>query len=283
MRIALSTHLLAYHVFQPHFADWIREAGFSSIEMWCMNPHFAYRERSLAEALRKKFDQTGIQVNAVHLPFYLHLDLLRQGKTLSPLHPDPQARALALAEARFAMDAAVVLGARLAVLHLGESREEFTLQSQERALYAIEQIGDYAHEKGLVIALENIISKLTDIENLRTLIAGSGLHHVGICVDVGHSHVSKDVIQDVLLAGALLRNTHLHDNDKSADQHRPPGQGSIPWRELAQAFDKVGYQGSHSLEIRDESRGGEPPESLLTRTVNRLRPEIATWGVQVTW
>ena len=240
-----------------------------------MHPHFPYGEPRFVEQAKKWIDRVGLEVHSVHLPFYFALELSKR-EHLSPLHPEPQARERALQEGEKAIAAARILGATVAVLHLGEPGAKIiTAENESFALAAVERLGRFGAERGVAIALENIISELTEVGSLRTLIQRTGLPNVGICPDVGHSRVGGDPGRDARAAAEMLRNTHLHDNDGRSDQHRPPGQGMINWAELMLAFADAGYQGWHNLEIRDESRGGVAAGPLLrwaAETVERVEP-----------
>ncbi len=263
LKLSISTHLLAYHRFEPVLAAAIAESGFRRVEMWCMRPHFHYENRELVQQTRAAFQSFRILVSSIHLPFYAHLDLLRQGVTLSPISANAQARQESIRESKLALDAGYELGASTAVLHLGEKGDALNSENRKFALQAIAEIGDYAKQRNMTLALENILSELTDIESLNSLIEESGLPNLGICLDVGHSQVWKNPITDLHHAGKRLCNAHLHDNDSKADQHLPPGKGSILWDNLMHAFIQGGYQGSYHFEIRDESRGVMDPKTLL--------------------
>ena len=282
MKIALSTHLLAYRAFHPSFPELIRGAGFSAAEIWCMCPHFDYRDLGFVEETKGRLERAGVEVPSVHLPFYFAQDL-RDREHLSPLHPDSRAREHALQEGEKAVVAARALGATVAVLHLGEPGAKLTVENEALALAAIERLGRFGAERGVGIALENILSDLTAVGSLRDLIRRAGLTNVGICLDVGHSRVGGDPARDAREASGWLLETHLHDNDGRSDQHRPPGEGSIDWAELTQAFRDSGYQGWHNLEIRDESRGVAAPGPLLRWAAEAIERVIPRQKGSTTW
>lgn len=279
-KISLSTHLLAYRRFHESFPELLREAGFRNAEIWCMNPHFAYRDLDFVEAARRRFEAAGVVPRSVHLPFYLHLDLLRKGEKLSPLDPRPEAREICLQEGEAAIRAAQALGAKVAVLHLGEPGAALDAANESLSLTAIDRLAGLAEKLGITVALENIVSELTAIPALQKLIAKSGHRNLGICLDIGHSNVFANPHDDLRLAAGLLANTHLHDNDGSADQHRPPGEGSIDWRQLAAQFRDAGYGGWHALEIRDESRGETDPGQLVRSAAVAAKRSIPILGDQ---
>lgn len=84
---------------------------------------------------------------------------------------------------------------------------------------------------------------------------------LGICYDSGHGNCqgggtgldALDRVKDRLVA------LHLHDNDGSADQHRPPFTGTVDWPRLAGIIAASSYAGCISMEssmkawpVRDE-------------------------------
>lgn len=78
--------------------------------------------------------------------------------------------------------------------------------------------------------------------------------NLGICIDVGHAHISHDAGPQPI-RGYLERyhrsliHLHLHDNRGTGDDHLPPGEGSIDWGMALKLVDRVGYQGPGVLEI----------------------------------
>ncbi len=82
--------------------------------------------------------------------------------------------------------------------------------------------------------------------------------NIGICIDLGHAHISQDAgrqpIRNYLerYQGQLV-HLHLHDNRDGRDDHLPLGKGSIDWNEALAAIKSVGYRGPAVLEIH--SRG----------------------------
>lgn len=87
---------------------------------------------------------------------------------------------------------------------------------------------------------------------------------MAICLDSGHAHLQGlDVAREVRAAGALLKDTHFHDNigpSGNLDQHIPPGLGTINWQEVCRALDEIGYPGPVVFEgvlgPRDSISGG---------------------------
>ena len=79
---------------------------------------------------------------------------------------------------------------------------------------------------------------------------------LGFCYDSGHEHCYQN--SDMLsLYGDKLCHTHLDDNfGKTGDHitwyddaHLPPLDGTVNWKRVMQALDRIGYNGVLSLEL----------------------------------
>lgn len=81
---------------------------------------------------------------------------------------------------------------------------------------------------------------------------------VKICLDTGHANIAgQDIPRMIETLGSRLDCLHLNDNlgkqsGLNEDLHLFPGDGTIPWKETAAAFKRIGYQGSLNLEIIDD-------------------------------
>jgi sugar phosphate isomerase/epimerase len=85
----------------------------------------------------------------------------------------------------------------------------------------------------------------------------------GICLDTGHCNLFTSVPVDRWLdeLGAYIIELHIHDNDKTADQHYPPGDGSFDFARLFSRL--VNRDLIYTLEAHT-------PEHVLT-SIDRLK------------
>lgn len=106
----------------------------------------------------------------------------------------------------------------------------------------------------LKIALENMPpaswSIGYDLEELQSMIDGT---RIGICFDTGHANIAGSV-GDFLREGGKLFNVHLHNNDRSFDQHMPLDSGSLDIRSIVQSLRNF-YSGNYIIESRDLDEG----------------------------
>jgi sugar phosphate isomerase/epimerase len=97
--------------------------------------------------------------------------------------------------------------------------------------------------------------------------------NVGVCVDVGHALLSSDAGSRPV-SGYLERyrdqlvHLHVHDNDGVDDEHLVPGEGLMPWRDLADTLRELGYAGPAVLEVQ---RSGDDPSRAVRDGVRFLR------------
>lgn len=167
------------------------------------------------------------------------------------------------------IDFAEAIGAKVVVYHAGTMRSAG--QSPAAVHYAMEHerkllraIGDYAAERGIVIAVENRDPVTPYLERhvyalrldkLAEQIEAVNHPNVGICFDTGHAWLSAaylefDYLEGVRRIAPLVNHIHLSDNfgqpylDQRADPgenlaqglgdlHLPPGWGTVPFEEIA--------------------------------------------------
>lgn len=140
------------------------------------------------------------------------------------------------------LDACKKLGINLVVMHLS-SKSQAPAPSLV-GIKRLQKIVDHAQLLGIKIAFEN-----TKIQGyLEYVFEHIKNSNVGICFDTGHCHCHFDdkfnweIFKDKIFA------VHLHDNDKSYDQHLLPFDGTIDWNDYAQKLNEANYQGDIILE-----------------------------------
>ena len=71
----------------------------------------------------------------------------------------------------------------------------------------------------------------------------------GICFDTGHAQIDSDAAELADILGPRIIATHLHDNDGTTDQHKPPFTGSVDWPGVISALRKHNYAGPWTFEV----------------------------------
>lgn len=108
----------------------------------------------------------------------------------------------------------------------------------------LQKIIDYAEKLQIKVAFEN--TKIFGyLEYVFKYIKNK---NVGVCFDSGHYHChfndkfNWEMFKDKVFA------VHLHDNDKSGDQHLLPFDGTIDWKKLWGNLKNANYNGPITME-----------------------------------
>jgi sugar phosphate isomerase/epimerase len=77
--------------------------------------------------------------------------------------------------------------------------------------------------------VENLLSEPTTPEHLVEILASGHLDQIGVCLDLGHAHITVGVPAAIATLGARIVQVHAHDNHGLKDEHLFPGDGTIDW------------------------------------------------------
>jgi sugar phosphate isomerase/epimerase len=147
------------------------------------------------------------------------------------------------------------LQATLMTVHLGRGGTAPREALLEKIGQALEAAAPLALRRGVVLCLENFTRLFSGddlgdcLEDFEVLLDRTPPQAVGLNLDVGHAHMTRNMRELVALAGPRLRNTHLHDNDGHADQHRPFGAGTLDWKGLLELLKAADYAGPLNYEF----------------------------------
>lgn len=239
----------------------IRNVGFDAVDFGMY--HYKKDDNPLRYA-EKQFEQyftdlhslageIGLQIGQVHSPFPTYAG---DGDDDDRLFMQERA-----------MRAAALLGSPYMVMHPAMPQGCIYDRGKEEAFdINMQRYGHMAaliRETGVKIAIENMFSWDPELGRFCETVCSTGaemnryidaLNPPGeelfvACLDVGHSMISGDAPQAMVLQlGRRLKVLHIQDNDGSGDWHVIPGLGKINWRKLMTTLRQVGYPGSFSLE-----------------------------------
>ncbi len=267
MRVALSTHGVVYRPLDVPTIDRIAAAGFDSVELWGMRPHLDYGDDAKLREVARATRDAGLRVESWHAPFYSDFESLYAGKRLSLVADNATERLRALDEIRRSIDGLQHFGGGIAVIHPGRTNESDAPQKRGWLLDGLRKVAAHVVGSTTRLAIENLLSPFSYPERLAEIVdelARDGTR-IGICLDIGHAHVTGHLGDSLRELGSRILTTHLSDNLGDRDSHLVPGEGAVPWREVLATLDATGFDGRLVLEPRDESRGEERPEVLLRR------------------
>ena len=182
-------------------------------------------KKDLGKAL-KIFSVLGLKTPAVHGLF---------GEEFDPNLPDESRRENMLEKHRIFLENSAEAGCLTYVVHSGQRHAAYSedfLWDQVRK--AMDKLIPFAEKQNIVIALENANpGHLGDDSKALAAIAEEfASPFLRLCFDSGHAHRAEDELTVFYNMAPYLATCHLHDNDKSADQHMLPGHGTINWNLL---------------------------------------------------
>jgi sugar phosphate isomerase/epimerase len=129
------------------------------------------------------------------------------------------------------LDVGAELGVSVAVFHAIRTSSRNPL---EMNLEFFKVMAKEAIDRGIMVAVENRMerglfgSKPSD---LKALMEGVG-EGIGVCLDVGHANITKNLHRFLDELGEHIVELHLHDNDGLKDLHKPPLTGTVDWNSI---------------------------------------------------
>lgn len=170
-----------------------------------------------------------------HLDYNPSLTIHAPFMDLSPGAVDSKVRAVTMERFFHVMNIAENLKVKAIVFHSGYEKWKYALNIDlwlEQSLLTWRPLVKKAEEIGAKIAIENIFED--EPENLRLLMEKMGNNSFGICFDSGHFNLfSKVSLEDWLRClKPYIFELHLHDNNKTSDQHLPIGEGTFDFGKL---------------------------------------------------
>lgn len=149
---------------------------------------------------------------------------------LSPGAVDSLVREATMKRLNHILDVAEVLQPKAIVCHSGYEKWRYALKPHwwlEMSLLTWLPLNKRASDIGVKLAIENIFED--EPSNLKMLMEHMDSENFGICFDAGHCNLfSKVRLEDWMEAlNPYIIELHLHDNDRSSDQHLPVSEGTF--------------------------------------------------------
>lgn len=237
-----------------------RDAGFRYLDINPVTGTAGWEDA--CRRLREELESLGMTAEQTHAPFG------RYGNA------DPAEFAVLI---KNMITATALVGAKYCVIHADEYKcGDKPYTSEDAVAYTKEYMTplvDYASSLGVTMAFENLFEDgyktrpgersrccSTVDELLATLELFNG-YKVGVCWDFGHAHVAfgaNDFMELAKVADRLVC-THVHDNDRTKDQHLLPYLGNTDWTAQMKVLRDADYTGKLSLELVY----GRYPDSLM--------------------
>jgi len=258
VEISLSTHLFVFHPLDDGILSLFPRYGFSLAELWAMPPHFPYRDGGAADAIAGGLSRNGVRIASLHAPLYPDVRTYRKDRWYS-LSSTDEAHRLESVDATAA--AAGWLGRNgggTVVLHTAFPPDQWYPHRWGAFLSSLNELMD-AVPANVRFAVENTPVDSGQVDVILDIVDRYPAERVGVCLDLGHANIQENALNAVRAAGRRLIHVHASDNHAAQDDHLVPGKGSVPWRRVVAALLEVGFPGPFTVELRDYTRGDDPP------------------------
>jgi sugar phosphate isomerase/epimerase len=225
-------------------------SGAEAVEIFGARQHFDYTSREHVQELAAWFASNTLQPWSLHAPLFPDREMGRAGApAVNLLHPEKSRRIDAMDEVKRALETAEYIHFRNMVLHLGERHDTWSPRAQEHALTALEHLDAFAQPLGVRLLVENILNEPTTPEHLMGIFEIGHLTRIGVCLDLGHAHISGSIADAVSIFGSRIVSVHVHDNHAVRDEHLWPGDGSIDWPKAIETLQTLAKPPAAVLEI----------------------------------
>jgi sugar phosphate isomerase/epimerase len=260
----LSTHLFLNQRLHPGLLELAGRSGVQAVEIFAARQHFDYTSREHVRELGEWFRSNTLEVFSMHAPLYPDREMGRAGApAVNVLHPEKARRIDAMDEIKRALESAEHIPFRNLIVHLGERTDEWSPRTLEYAETALEHLGAFAHPLGVRLLVENLLSDPTTPEHLITILELGHLNSIGVCLDLGHAHVTVGVAEAISVLNKRIVSVHVHDNHGMKDEHLWPGDGTVAWPATAEALKALPTPPAAVLEIQFNL--GDTPATIPAR------------------
>ncbi|HID09612.1 TPA: hypothetical protein EYP13_05255 [Candidatus Micrarchaeota archaeon] len=155
---------------------------------------------------------------------------------LASVHPVVQRASVQLV--KDSVDLAARTGAEVLVMHLGSfNRKQERDDVLDRIVPPLREILDYAEERGVVVAVENVAFGPVGVLPSDFFYLFEKVGAFPLCLDVAHAYStgSLDAFLDLFSDVPVY---HLSDTVQGKDLHAEIGSGEIPWKSVLERMNK---------------------------------------------
>ena len=209
---------------------------------------------------RRQVRGVGQRLAELQIPCTFHAPFM----DLSPGGFDERIVTLTRDTLKRSLEMAVCLGAISAVFHPGYDRWRFGDHQQLWLDQSVETWTMLLRESPAetAILLENVFEE--EPSTLVALFKEIQKPNFGFCFDAGHFNLfSRATLRTWLTAmKGVVVEMHLHDNNGSADDHKPIGTGTFPFRELKGFLSMIPRPVTYVAEVHGEATAMESIKNL---------------------
>lgn len=223
MQLGVSSQMFLSQRLGTGLLDGLRDGGARAIELWAAKWHVDYTDRAQMRELGAWFKGNDVAAS-LHAPLTADTMFSRHGSTpLNLVDADRGRRIAAMDEVKRAMEMAEHFTVRSCVVHLGDRENKWSERVLEFCLEAVEHLKAFAGPLGMQLLLENLRNEVATPEHLLEVLRVGHFTGCGVCLDVGHAHLSEAGLAGAFAAlGERVMEVHVDDNGGKADDHLWP-------------------------------------------------------------
>jgi sugar phosphate isomerase/epimerase len=260
----ISSHIFLRNRLHPGLLETFQKSGAQGVELFAARQHFDYTDRSAVRDLAQWFRSNPTEAFSMHAPLYSDLEMGRSGAPgINVIHPEKSRRIDGMDEIKRALEVAEQIPFRFMVLHLGEREDTWSPRALEFSMTALEHLRAFASPLGVKLLIENLQNDVTRPANILEILNTGHFADIGVCLDVGHAHLTEGVASVLSDLKGRIRSSHLHDNMGERDSHLWPGDGTIGWDEVFEGLKTAPQTPAGVLEIHYGFE--ESPETVIQK------------------
>lgn len=221
----------------------LRDAGIAGVELATPVRHFDPWQPTQITAVRDALCAASMAPVSIHAPF---------GGLLDISDSNPHHRNAAIGAILTAASALKDVGGSIVVVHATDvTRHDNAVDERlHHALTSLNALGHACRTMNLSLALESPLPHLIgghpdEFGWLLDRLEPS----IGVCLDTSHTTLGHHWSRFLERSAGRLIHVHANDHRGHADDHLPPGDGVINWREVVAGLRATDYQGWVILEL----------------------------------
>ncbi len=218
-----------------------REIGFDSIDIFTDPLEIDVKERRL---IKRECDRAGLPIISIACVAVGLIDF------------NPSVQKFHVKRCRAYLDLAYEYEAKNLLLVLGEyiwERQVIAPAEQWRTgVHIVRELGKYAADLGLQIALELEpfkLSLLNNVENMVRFLDEVDHPAVKANIDISHLHLSHTPPEEIARLRGKAIHVHLSDCDGRVHGDLPPGRGVVDFPPYLREIKALGLDGAISIEL----------------------------------
>ena len=218
-----------------------KEIGFDTIDIFADPLDLAAKERKL---IRTECEKAGLPIVSIAC---VAVGLIDFNPSVQRFHVDRCRRYLDLAYEYAAKNVLLVIGE-----YIWEKQVIAPAEQWQSGARNVRELGKYAGELGLKIALELEPFKLSLVNNVDSMVRFlDEVNHPAVLanIDVSHLQLSKTKPEELRRLKGKATHVHISDCDGKVHGDMPPGRGVVDFPPYLREIRNLGIDGAVSIEL----------------------------------